>query len=244
MPPTHAESLREASRLAQGGNPSKALEMLLSSDPGAGAALHHYTVGAIYLQNGQPGEALAHLLRAKALGASLEQISPALSMARTQAEERTGGGGLERASTPLERLGDGPMLFPLESLVATLSLLVALRLWRRPGRGPLRRRSLLACLLLLGAALALAVVHGMSLSSPPARAVAQLEVRSGPGEDFPLLGEAQPGAELRITTAQTSSGWVRVRVSPQLEGWTVSAHVLPLTGAANPGPTEAREQNP
>lgn len=244
MPPTHAESLREATRLAQGGNPSKALELLQAIDPGHDAALHHYTLGALHLQLGRPGEALAHLLRAKALGAPAEQVTPTLIQARGLAEAKAGSASLERASTQLERLGDGPIILPLESLFATLALVAALRLWKKPARGPARRRRLLVGSLLAAFALGLAAVHGAALLSPPARALAQLEIRSGPGEDFPLLAEAIAGTELRVTSASPMAGWIRVRVSPELEGWAESVRVLPLTGAMNPDPTVLREQRP
>lgn len=244
MPPTHAESLSEAARLAQSGNPAKALELLLPLSSGKDAALHHYTLGALYLQNAEPGHALAHLLCAKALGAPSEQIAGALVQARSLAEARAGSTSLERASSPWERVGDSLLILPAESLFATLALVASLRLWRDRERSAARRRRLALCVGLAAAALFLATLHGLSLLSPRARALGSLEVRSGPGEDFPLVGEASSGAELRIAESAPRLGWVRVRVSPQLEGWADASRVLPLTGALNPGPTEAEEQRP
>jgi hypothetical protein len=244
----NAESLREAVGLARSGNEAKALELLRGAEPpvsGAEAALYHYTLGTLLLKSGKAGEALAHLHHARILGATGPEVGAALDSAHLAVEQRLGAGQTQQASFWYERLADSPYFLPMEGLCAVIALSVTARLWRSPPRRAARIGSLLVCVLLWTLAAGMAFTHRWTITHPSARVAETSPVRSGPGEDFVLLGEVLSGVEIRVeSSSSTAPGWLKVRVSDALTGWVERDRVLLLTGSANAGPNEMKEPTP
>lgn len=239
MAVSQAEALREAVVMARSGNPAKALELLEPRevpDSAPDAALHHFTLGSLYLETGKPGKALAHLEKSRALANSSPEMESNLTLARTRAEASTGKGSLERATFAWEAWAQSPLFFPSQAGVTVLALGFALRLWqRRSVRGGRRTLGALA-LATWGMALSFAGLQIWSAARPPARALMETPIRSGPGEDFLVLAHAAPGAELRTLPSAgklKARGWTYVRLSPELSGWAEERNLLLIPRSSN-----------
>jgi len=239
MPAPAADTIRQAVDLARSGNPSKGLELLLSA-PASPAdplgPLYHYTAGNLYLAVRRPGEALAQLEFSQALSkgrAALPGLTEALASARTQANQKLGMRQLDRPVGPLEAIASHQLYLPLEVLVAVLALASALSLWR--GKRQSRRRSVQAwaAAALWALALTLGATHWAGLSHPVGRLALFTELRSGPSEDFLVIGSAPAGAQAKLL--EERSGWARVEVAPALSGWVESSRLLLLVGTSTTG---------
>lgn len=241
MPANPAESIRQAVELARAGNPAKGLEILLS-EQGEGStsgspysALHHYTLGNLYLELGRPGEALAHLDHARRLAGrtgAVPGLEESLTSARSQVEARAGSALLDRASTGLEKIVQSPLFVPAEALMAILALSTAIRLWRNPRRPGGSRSQIWGALIAWSLALVLGASHGCGLRRAAGRVAQAASVRSGPSEDFAVLGLAPAGAEIRLIEERVGQrgSWSRIQVSPELSGWVESARLLLFEG--------------
>lgn len=237
MPANPAESIRQAVELARAGNPAKGLEILESSqaearpDASPYGALHHYTLGNLHLELGQPGQALAHLDLARRLAGgpgAIPGLAGSLGAARDQCERAAGSVVLDRSSSWIERAVEHPLFVPAEALMAVFALSVALRAWRGPraaaGHGVLAGRALLVW----GLALGLGVCHWIGLRSAPGRVLMASSLRSGPSEDFVVLGLAPAGATVRLVEHRGT--WSNVRLAPGLSGWVESDRLLLFEG--------------
>jgi hypothetical protein len=232
MADSREDLLRQAILAAKEGNPSKALELLLAHplpDTSPDAALYHFTAGAVLLERGQTGRALAHLEKSRALGGS----SPQLQAALTRAQAASTG----EAAYPWERWADSPWFVPAEMVVLLVALVTSVALWRRRAR-------LFWGLSCWAAACGVVALHAWSNTHAPARAVEACAVRSGPAEDFIRTHELQPGAEVRLLGEPhaRSPGWRRVRVTRKQSGWIEERCLLPLrSGSHTPKPRTPSE---
>jgi hypothetical protein len=225
--------------MARSGNPAKALELLEPrkvSDTAPDAALHHFTVGSLYLETGNPGRALAHLEKSRALANSNPEVESNLTLARMRAEASAGKGSLEKATLAWEGWAQSAVFFPCQAGVTLLALGFALQLWqRRRARGGRRTLGALA-VVTWGVALSFAGLQVWTSARPPARALMETPIRSGPGEDFIILAHAAPGAELRTLPSAgeiKAQGWTHVRLNPDVSGWAETRNLLLITRSSN-----------
>ena len=235
MADSRDENLRQAILEAKGGKSSKALELLLAAPPSDGAqdaALYHYSAGALFLETGQAGRALAHLEKSRSLGGSNPRLAVALERARQAA-----GGALDQASYPWERFADSSAFLALEIALLATALGASLALWRK------RARILPAALCWLAAGF-LVCLQAWSSRREPARVLEACSLRSGPGEDFIRVLEVPPGTALRLIGAPhpRSSGWRAVRISRGKTGWLEERCLLPLRARSHtPSPRTPTE---
>jgi len=222
MAATHADTIRQAVRLAREGHPSQGLALLLESPVPAesrDASLYHYTLGWLLAQQDRPGEAFSHLDFAHRHHPGDALIQQAWERTRTELERKQGVGSLDRASTPVEQWVDSPYSTPTQALFAVLALVACAGAARKKQIG---RWTLLLWLLAFGAS----ALQFVGSRNPQGRALSTQTLRSGPSEDFLNLGSVEAGSELRII--ESKDGWSRVRISPESSGWVPHESVLLL----------------
>lgn len=192
---------------------------------GFGSADLLYNLGNAYYKSGDVGRAIANYERALLLAPRDRELIENLELARERCvdkrpENALGASALLTGALRTVTPDEWAMAF-LAGLLLTLAGGVA-PFYTRVRRGTLRGATY------CGAAILVAAIAGMTVwarhSAPGTRGVvvarpgvAEVSVRSGPGETY--LGEfaLHPGSVVRIIDER--DGWVKISFSPSLRGW-------------------------
>lgn len=212
------------------------LEELLAK-PEPNSPTYHYNLGTLYLRSGNPGLAVSHLEKARALGLNDSEASAQRDQAKQELSLSIGENRLDGGSTLLHRVGDGITSTTHDLFVGALlcigALLFVFSVIRRR-RVQLALRSTMGVLAVISWLLASGVVvlFMTSRATPPLMAIQATSIRSGPGESFLELEPLMPGMKTRHTRVQqtdsTGSNWLQIRFREGRIGWIPAAAVLPL----------------
>jgi len=187
----------------------------------------HFNLGNAYAKSGEIGKAVASYERSRLHAPRDRELLENLAMVREQCvdQEPSGAGLAARAvSSAVSNLtADEWTAIFLTGYLGLLGSIVGPYFW--PGTGALWGR-------LLRVAVALSIAGGVGIgiwhatNGPGRRGVVEapeVTVRSGP--DTSYLGEfsLHPGSLVRIEGRR--EGWLKVRFSPSLRGWTEATGV-------------------
>jgi tetratricopeptide (TPR) repeat protein len=229
-PPGAAEGFLQGNKLYQAGDyagAAKAYESVLAE--GVTAPGLEYNLGNAYLKSGDVGRAILHYRRALKLDPTFESAQTNINYARslTQDVKPENPGAGHWAWVSRLRLGPSVAAFLLFAAVTAFALVAALRLtvWRSRGAAAVLQAVLGGLAVLLVAAL---VFEWSQLEGAREGVVVaqNIEVRSGPGDQYTVSFRLHPGTEVDIL--RQTAGWREVRVSDRLQGWMPEDAVAPI----------------
>ncbi len=199
---------------------------------------YYYNLGTTYYQLGNTGLAVANLEKANRIRPHHSDIQANLSLARQSLSQKIGSERLDPASSWVEQLADQ---VSFDEVRATLGFftLALIMIWIRNYARTQQIKTVFfhpaAYLGTLALSITLAV-YGIRLwanSHPCAILLEKQTIRSGPGDHFQLLEEAELGSKLRILGPLSSQegadeNWNQVRYSSEGIGWVKSKSLLIL----------------
>ena len=205
-------------------------------EEGADHPLVHYNLGNAWFKQGELGEAIASYVRAQRQAPRDARIDTNLRRARAQIRDRElGGGDLPAVLRPV------PWLYGRFSMNEWFGIALAAYAFgllalvgghwigalRRPGPWRARRWAGVLAVIALLAALMGTFRYRNEVATVGAVAVAQeIEVRSGPGRDYPLAFRIHEG--LRVDVAEIRPDWVRIDLGGDLTGWVPASSLETL----------------
>lgn len=196
-------------------------------DQGLDAAVVHYNLGNARFKQGQLGEAIASYLRASRIDPRDPQIRTNLSRARAQIKDvDLSGGDLPPVLKPFQwgyaRFSANEWLGLALVLVLLLSALRIVNQWRPVRASWLSPATRTLTVLLLLAGLAGSVRHHVDFGVDRGVVVAEeVQVRSGPGNDYNLAFRVHEGLPVRV--AEAHGDWFRIDLGGELVGWVPAA---------------------
>lgn len=224
--------MAEANRLYKAGQFSEAVARYQALvDAGVQDGRLYYNLGDAYFKAGDLGRAILNFRRAQRLLPRDGDVAANLKLARAQTIDRIEVEDEGALVTLVRRLVDWTTLD--EAAGAVLGLWIALcafiigAILRQE-----KRRVLLYVAGGIGVLLLLGVLSiGVQLlderGQPPAVVVAaEVEVRSGPGEDYLIEFTLHAGAEVRVV--EHRGDWVRIALPGDLQGWAPDKEVSEL----------------
>ncbi len=185
-----------------------------------------YDLGSAYYRLGDVGRAILNFRRAERFFPRDPDLKENLAMALERAKERAPGAGdlpWQKAYAAFRQslsLAEEKMLFLSAYTLAALALLGSIFALR----APLRRvgMGLGVIAILLGASY-LTRLHD-ERSRPPAVALAaEIDVRTGPGEDYSVHFVVHAGAEFRVV--EVKGEWSKIAISADRKGWLRSSTI-------------------
>ncbi|OFZ02092.1 MAG: hypothetical protein A2070_09915 [Bdellovibrionales bacterium GWC1_52_8] len=239
---------KEARAFYDAGRYDDALQALLTQ-PTPQNSSYFYNIGTIYYRLGRAGTALAYFEKANRLAPHDAEIRHNLALARKLVEASAGADRLDPASNGLEKLSDRIDLDEVRGTVGLLGLILFL-FWIRTY---VKTRSLSQTFLKPGSILvflafaitgALYLAQQVSELRPPAVLIERQAIRSGPGDRFVELGQAEAGTKVRLlgpaiaasdtqnnsaeSAARPGELWRQIRFSREGIGWIPSSSLLLL----------------
>ena len=205
------------------------------------SASYYYNLGTLYYRMGNFGSSLAYLEKANRMKPHDTDIQYNLSVARSALGQVIGSEKLDPASTWPEKLADRVTLDEVRVTLGFLGLIVIL-LWIR---AYLATRNIKQAILnpagllgMLGFAITVSMyaMERWSEASPPAVCLKKEIIRSGPGDQYMQLAQAEAGSKVRLlelTSSDVSPNsavelWRQIRFSHDGIGWVRSASLLAL----------------
>ncbi len=199
-------------------------------------ASYFYNLGALHAKQGKWGQARAYLLKSGRLSPHHPQVISALQTAESQWSSVTGK-SLDPASTSLEKFSDRLSYDEALGTIGLLIFFVAL-MW---SRSYLKTRHLIKTFLrpagwvgsfMLISALGLYGVFSYGNQNPPAIVLEKSLMRSGPGSEFPEIGELPAGSKVRMDGAPLKKDefevWQKVRFDQDASAWIPLSQILVL----------------
>lgn len=207
------------------------------------AATYYYDLGTVLLKLNRIGEATAYLEKANHLQPRDIAIQQNLQLAQNSLAKTVGAEHLDPASSWTENLADRLRLDEIRGAFGLVCFVIAL-FWIRSYLKTRKLRQTLmkpAGWLGIGALALTAALYGMERLSGMNPVVVCLEhasVRSGPGDSYVEVSQAEAGTKLRALgpTSETLSTqttaphqlWRQVRYSQDGIGWVRASSVLLL----------------
>jgi tetratricopeptide (TPR) repeat protein len=231
-PATSGAPMAEANRLyEEGGFVEAAARYQALVDAGAYDGRLYYNLGDAYFKAGDLGRAILNYRRAQRLLPRDGDVAANLKLARAQTLDRIEIEDEGAVVEMVRRLIGWTTLE--EAAVAALTLWTILCglgigaiLWQRRRRVLLYLGGTVALLLLLGV-LSIGIKLLDERRQPPAVVVAaEVDVRSGPGENYLTEFTLHAGAEVRLV--ERRGDWVRIALPGDLQGWAPSDAVAEL----------------
>jgi hypothetical protein len=199
---------------------------------------YHHNLGTTYLYSGEVAPAVAHLEKANRLRPHQPDIQNNLNLARQRLGEKMGQDRLDPASSGIEQLADQ---VPQEEVRANLAfftlclILVWIRNFSRSKKISSTFLHPASYLAMSAEALSLLIYLSSLWAShyPPAMILHSGVIRSGPGEHFQQLEQAECGVKVRIL-GPSSEGegdheiWNQVRYDHESIGWIQAKNLMPL----------------
>ena len=177
-----------------------------------------YNIGNAYLKGGSVGRAILHYRRALTMDPSLEDAERNLDFARrrTRDVQQSSSAGISW----LTRFGltTGKAVWMLLAAVVLWCLVGAARIfwWPNHFMGNIVSGAFSGLVLLSLVGLLYQVSMNRSVHEGVVLAE-EIEVRSGPGQEFTVHFRLHEGSEVELI--RESVGWQEVRVSAELQGW-------------------------
>jgi tetratricopeptide (TPR) repeat protein len=225
--------MAEANQLYEEGQFAAAIDRYQALiDAGAQDGRLYYNLGDAYFKLGDLGHAVLNFRRAQRLLPRDGDVAANLKLARAQTLDRIEVEN-EGALVDLVRrvigwttLNEAATL-ALAVWVILCGLVISAILWRRRRRLLVYLASAVAVLLLFGL-LSIGIRLLDERGQPPAVIVAEeVALRSGPGEDYLAEFTLHAGAEVRVVGRRT--GWARVALPGDLQGWAPGEAVVEVT---------------
>ena len=218
-------------------NWTQALTELLAS-PSLNDSSYYYNLGTTYYHIGNFGLAVAFLEKANRIRPHHPDIQTNLRLARHSLSNKIGQGRLDPASLWFEHLADQISFDEVRATLGFLLLLLVLVWMRAYSKTHRIDKVFFHPAAYLGTA-ALGITFGMYLirlwanSHPCAVLLETQAIRSGPGQHFQLLGEAEIGSKVRILGPvnqqhESTELWNQVRYSSDGIGWISSKSLIIL----------------
>jgi len=230
---TSGAQMLEANRLYEAGQFAEAAALYQTLvDAGVEDGTLYYNLGNAYFKAGDLGHAVLNYCRAQALLPRDPDVVANLRLARAQTLDRLeteDGGGLagfvRRALVEWTTL-DEAAAAALGLWVLECALLVAAILWPRGRRGMRYAIVVVAAFLALGI-LSVSVRVIREHRSPSAVVVAQeVDVHSGPGEDYVTEFSLHAGTEVHVI--EQHGDWSRIALRGDLQGWVPAESIEEL----------------
>lgn len=199
---------------------------------------YHYNLGSVYYRLGRQARARAHFERSLSLQGRDPDTRHNLELVLDALASQIGRDRLDPASTWIERRVDYLSLEEVRGVVGLSALLFVMFLFPFYFKRRTLRSLFLSPASLIGACLCICsvlvfVAKKNALASPPAFAVEQALIRSGPGNHFVELSKLDAGMKIRLTgEASTDSAtgleWLQIRFSPGKVGWVTESSLFKI----------------
>ena len=222
-------------------------------------APYYYNLGTVSLKMGKLGKATAYLEKANRIQPHDIAIQQNLQLSKSALSQAIGPEKMDPASSWAENLADGLRIDEIRGAFGLVSFVIAL-FWIRSYLKTRRLRQTLlqpAGWLGVGALAIIAALYGierLSSMNPVAVCLERTAVRSGPGDTYVELAQAEAGTKLRSlgptseqlslqaspspsispaaeaspAPAATPEEWRQIRYSSEGIGWVRSSSVLLL----------------
>lgn len=206
-----------------------AFRQSVAANPSLQNGPYFYNLGNLFYRLEKYGVALAHYEKAIKM---LPHHSDVLHNLNLTKQKLGNLKDLDPSSTFLEKIADR---IPLEEVRGLLGLVVLFSVFicfkpylktrdlKRTFRSPTGKIALFGIFLVSS----LYLVELSSSQYPPAVCTEPQTIRSGPGENFLDLGQAQPGVKFRVLGPKSES-WVQVRYGESSVGWLPFSSLLVL----------------
>jgi len=228
---------QEAQSFYEQGKFEEALKLLQANPSESGS--YYYNLGSVYLKNSKAGPAVAYLEKANRLSPHDPSIQQNLRIAKTQLAQTLGADHIDPASTQLEEVIDRISLDEIRGGLGLLGFILILfwfksylklRSLRKTMVQPAGFLTLLSFIFMAS----LYAAQRIGENHPGAICLDQQVIRSGPGERYQELSQAEAGTKLRIlgpaenSEAPPQELWRQIRYSQQRIGWVRADGLLVL----------------
>ena len=233
---TAPDKWQEAQSFYDQGKYEDALKTLKENPSETGS--YYYNLGSVFLKLSRPGPAVAYLERANRVQPHDSSIQQNLKIAKSALAQLIGNDHLDPASSGLESFVDRVSLDEVRGGLGLLGFILILFWFRAYVKLRSLRKTILQpagflTLISLGLMISLYAAERIAENHPAAICVEREVIRSGPGDRYLELAQAEPGVKVRLlgpneTADNSHEIWEQVRYSSSGIGWIKSDGLLVL----------------